>query len=279
MSQSESFSCSRCGSVEFVSVGKCRKCKVCGKYITWIHKKKQTGWRQWNKGLTKETNQSIADYGRKISETKKSNPKYAKIARENALKSAKLENRFSDSKIQELYDKLGSQHRLAEYLKVSQSAISLFMKRHKIKSNSKSISLTRQTDEQKKDRYRKISKSLKGNTNWRFSYQYPNSEEQKLIRFFNKWNLPFKYVGDGSFKIGGKCPDFINEEQKLIIEFFGELWHKESDELTRIKFFGENGWRCLVIWGKQVGRYETNKTYNWERILDDRIVRWMAGIK
>jgi len=118
---------------------------------------------------------------------------------------------------------------------------------------------------------------MKGNTNWRFSHQFPNKEEQKLIRFFAKWDLPFEYVGDGSFKIKGKCPDFVWKEKRLIIEFFGELWHEESDELERVEFFCKHGWNCLVIWGKEI-RWKKKVNRRLEKILFDKIVRWLLSL-
>jgi len=173
--------------------------------------------------------------------------------------------------------KIMSQHEIAKKLGVSQGAISLFMKRHGIKAKPKYVWSNRDPKKQKTIN-KKISGALKGNTNWRFSHQFPNSEEKKLIRFFKRWNLPFKYVGDGSFRIDGKNPDFIWKEKKLIIEFFGELWHPESDEPKRIKFFESHDWICLVIWGKELWHGKgKGRTYPKERRLYNKIVRWLAG--
>lgn len=272
-----SFFCSRCGSLDFVSVGKCRKCKTCGKYITWTRKKEQKGWRQWNKGLTKE-DPRVAKYGSRCSTTKRGFPKYREIALINAEKSRKL--LVSKEVIEDMYWKQNmTQFQIAKKLNVSQSLINSFMKRNGISNRGREEGLRRRTEEIKKEVYVKVSRAMKGNTNWRFSHQYPNSEEKKMIRFLNKWILPFKYVGDGSFKIDGKCPDFIYEEKNLIIEFFGELWHEKTDEQKRVDFFKQLGWNCLVIWGRDLGSYlKDNKTYAWEHRLYDKIIRWMAGI-
>jgi len=267
-----------------VSAGKLSwKCKKCNKTFRKNPKKKQKGWHQWNKGLTKETDKRVAGYGRSGSQTKRSNPsKYAEISRQNRRKTAKLEGKVSPEEMQELYDKLGSHREVAKQLNVAQSAISLFMKRHNLKSKPKfdiKTYLKNASPEEKKRVYEKVSKSMKGNTNWRFSHQFPNKEEKKLIRYFRKWKLPFKYVGDGSFKIDGKCPDFVWKEKKTLIEFFGELWHEESDEPKRIEFFESRGWKCLVIWGKEVGfNLKMYKNYKWEKILYDKIIQWLLGL-
>jgi len=227
----------------------------------------------WSKGLTKETDERIL----KAQKRRESNPEWRNIIINN-LPKPRLDGKLEE--IKEL-SKTMSQHEIAEKLGVCQSAISLFMKRHGIKANPKYIWSNRDPKKQLEIN-RKISKALKGNTNWRFSHQFPNSEEKKLIRFFKKWNLPFEYVGDGSFKIDGKCPDFIWKEKRVIIEFFGELWHPESDEPKRIKFFESHGWKCLVIWGKQIrggrkGRVHKGD-FKWEKSLYDRIMRWLAGL-
>lgn len=174
-----------------------------------------------------------------------------------------------------------SQSQIAKKYNVSQGTVFNFMRKHGLQPRPKHVVLKNHfNSENLKRGYEKVSKAMKGNTNWRFSHQYPNNEEKKLIRFFNKWNLPFKYVGDGSFKIDGKCPDFVNEERKLIIEFFGELWHEDSDELKRIDFFNQHGWKCLIVWGKEVGAYlkGEKQNYRWELILRDKILKWMAGL-
>jgi very-short-patch-repair endonuclease/DNA-binding transcriptional regulator YiaG len=276
------FLCSRCGSSDFVSVGKCRKCKVCGKYINWVRKKEHKGWHQWNKGLTKENDVRVANYGKKISDIKKNNPKYRDIILKNAEKSRKLF--VSIEEIKRLYyeEKL-SQHQIARKYGVSQGTVLNFMRKNGLQARPKHMVLRNHfNSENLKEGYRKVSDKMKGNTNWRFNNEYPNKEEKKLIYFFDKWNLPFRYVGDGSFKIAGKCPDFINEEKKLVIEFYGKLWHEQKDEAERIRFFDEYGWKCLVIWSQELKMGKLGKfhkgDYKWERPLYDKVLKWMAGL-
>jgi len=92
----------------------------------------------------------------------------------------------------------------------------------------------------------------------------PNKPEKFLIKllqelFPNQW----KYVGDGkdvdSF-IAGKCPDFIDIDQKKIIEHFGEYNHSQdvtgiSNELheqERIDLFARQDYQTLIIWGREL---------------------------
>ena len=83
-----------------------------------------------------------------------------------------------------------------------------------------------------------------------------SSLEKKFLEIINKHNLPYKFVGNGDFLIGRKCPDFINiNGQKIAIEvyyrghkefFKGGLqkWMEERQNIFnsfgwQIKFFDE----------------------------------------
>jgi hypothetical protein len=69
----------------------------------------------------------------------------------------------------------------------------------------------------------------------------------------NEW----EYVGDFSLLIGGKNPDFVHKTKKLLIEFFGNYWHREHDAKDRIKVFKPFGYKTLVIWESELKN--TNK--------------------
>lgn len=67
----------------------------------------------------------------------------------------------------------------------------------------------------------------------------------------------YKFVGNGDFILGGKCPDFINvNNQKKVIEFFGDYWHgeertgisNEAHEQEKVNYFLGYGFQTLVIW-------------------------------
>lgn len=116
------------------------------------------------------------------------------------------------------------------------------------KNRSKKISKTITYLFTTKEFQKKYQKGLKA---------HKNKLEIKFENLLNKLEiLSFKFVGDHSFWIGGKNPDFINEEQKMVIELFGDYWHgkdrtdvdNEEHELDRINYYKNHDYKCLVIW-------------------------------
>ena len=102
----------------------------------------------------------------------------------------------------------------------------------------------------------------------------PNRPEKILIGILSGFN--FKYVGNYKVWIGGKNPDFLNEDEKLIIEHFGWRHTKEATgipdklhENDRIVHFENYGYRSLIIW-----EYELK---NLEK-LRIRITNFIGGI-
>lgn len=96
----------------------------------------------------------------------------------------------------------------------------------------------------------------------------PTSLEQRLIKFFAGHNLPFKYVGDGSFLIGFKNPDFINTNgRKIAIEVSNAFFHKNKPHWAeqRKAHFAKYGWDCIVL--------ETDKSYLSDSFLISTIGR------
>lgn len=87
----------------------------------------------------------------------------------------------------------------------------------------------------------------------------PTKPERDFIEIIEENKLPFKYVGDGEFILGGKNPDFINSNgQKQIIEIFGDYWHKrinipfhQTVEGT-LEHYKKYGYDCLVIWQSEL---------------------------
>lgn len=76
-------------------------------------------------------------------------------------------------------------------------------------------------------------------------------------------NFPdeWKYVGNGEVIIGGKNPDFVNVNgRKAVVEVFGDYWHSEritgkpaeQEVADRIAHFAKYGFRCTVIWEREV---------------------------
>lgn len=90
-------------------------------------------------------------------------------------------------------------------------------------------------------------------------FKRPTGLEQKAIELHAKYNLPFTYCGDGDLIIGGKNPDFYeNNGKKICLEYgskrqreaFGTPW--QEYERKRIKHFAKYGWKCLVIWAEEL---------------------------
>lgn len=95
----------------------------------------------------------------------------------------------------------------------------------------------------------------------------PNKKEDFLLNMLKELKIyNMKYVGDGSYWVDGKNPDFIDLEKSKIIEFFGDYYHGEefrkkehldfsnNDEHSkkRIDHFRKNGFECLVIWENEI---------------------------
>lgn len=86
----------------------------------------------------------------------------------------------------------------------------------------------------------------------------PTNLERIFNALIDKYSLPYKYVGDGSFVIGGLNPDYINiNSKKIAIEIFGEYWHKYAREYRRTEegrraILREFGWDLIVIWENEL---------------------------
>ena len=125
--------------------------------------------------------------------------------------------------------------------------ISIETMRAKVKFTSKRLW------ESEEYRTKVISNTLKSLKN------KPTKPEQKFIGMINKWNLPFKYIGNGEKIIAGLNPDFIDILGKnLIIEIFGRYWHTRNNMPSYLKvqpraaIFRKVGYRLLVIWDDEL---------------------------
>lgn len=94
----------------------------------------------------------------------------------------------------------------------------------------------------------------------------PTSFEQKIIFINKKYNLPFKYVGDGQIIINYVNPDFIStNNDKLIIEVFYTYFkiksfnNVQNYKKIRTKRFKKYGYRTLFLDEEDI----LNK--NWEK--------------
>ena len=77
----------------------------------------------------------------------------------------------------------------------------------------------------------------------------PNLWELKLLAVAQEFG--FWFTGDGSHQVEGRKPDFWDGGRR-VIELYGEYWHEGHDPKDRIGWFAERGYRCLVVWGKEL---------------------------
>ncbi len=107
-------------------------------------------------------------------------------------------------------------------------------------------------------RGKQIKAQLKGRFN------RPTSFEQKIILLCSKHKLPFIYTGDGRILIGYKNPDFINEENKVIVEVFLDYFKiRDYGSIknymkVRGEHFAKFGYKTIFISEKEI------KSENWE---------------
>jgi len=88
-------------------------------------------------------------------------------------------------------------------------------------------------------------------------HRSPNKPEQKLIEIIDKYNLPYKFVGNGEFIIGGKNPDFLNiNGEKKLIEIYGIYWHRNDNPEDRINLFKQYGFNTIIFWENELDDVE-----------------------
>ncbi len=80
----------------------------------------------------------------------------------------------------------------------------------------------------------------------------PNTLERKLQRILGP---SFTYAGDGSFKIDNLKPDFVNKSRKVVVEVYGNYWHRNEstqETMQRINRLQRQGWRTIIIWESEI---------------------------
>ena len=76
----------------------------------------------------------------------------------------------------------------------------------------------------------------------------PTKLEREAIKIIKENRFPYKYVGDGSFLIGYKNPDFIHIKDKICLEVCNYFHHQGDYKKKRINYFGKWGWDCFVFY-------------------------------
>ena len=117
-----------------------------------------------------------------------------------------------------------------------------------------------------------------GPASCRAQHQRPNNLEQKLVCIIQKYNLPYKFCGNGNLWIGNHNPDFINiNGKKEVIEVFGNYWHSKevigkSEEVHVKEFINhylQYGFSCKIIWENEINKLSEQEILN--KLLDEPI--------
>ena len=100
---------------------------------------------------------------------------------------------------------------------------------------------------------KKWKNSLDVLINNKYDYFYDRTKtktkpEIKMEEILKQNNTHYKFVGHGEIMIGRKCPDFVDENQKKIIEIYEDYWHKGQNPQDKIDYYKNFGWKCLIIW-------------------------------
>jgi hypothetical protein len=94
----------------------------------------------------------------------------------------------------------------------------------------------------------------------------PNKPETSVLNILNElYPNEWKFTGDGQVIIDGLNPDFINTNgKKLIIEVFGDYWHRQNVKPYRVNegrvdVYATYGYRTLIIWERETKNIELLK--------------------
>lgn len=105
-----------------------------------------------------------------------------------------------------------------------------------------------------------------------YSHFEKSSLELKFEQICQKLNLPYKFVGNGEFILGGKCPDFINTNgEKIAIEVYNtknKIYvakiSPEQYRQKRIAHFSKYGWKVVFFDETQI-KEEIVKKLLWQK--------------
>lgn len=170
--------------------------------------------KNWNDGLTKETDKRLEQAGKKISKAHKGK----KLSKEHKKRIGRgLEKAWANLEFKEMMRK-----------KRRKSTLKLW---------------------QKKDFRNKIVSAMA-----HALCEHPNKPESELRDLLEQmFPSEYRFTGDGSFILAGKCPDFLNVNgKKKIIELFGDYWHEKTEEKQRIALFKEYGYDTLIVWDSEL---------------------------
>lgn len=197
----------------------------------------QKGIDPWNKGATKQTDPRIMAYSFKVSVANRGR-RHTEEWRINTSKRLKGRSyskaRYAYNKefYENLYYKEGlSLGTIARKIGCDVGTVVYYFKKYGIPRRNRTEAVRRK----------------------------PTEPERKLSEIMERYNLPFKYVGNGKVIIDKLCPDFINTDgNKQIVELFGDYWHTGAVkrwgqfEGGRIYHYAKFGFETLIIWENEL---------------------------
>lgn len=222
---------------------------------------KKTGQIPWNKGKpqTKETKEKnrLAHLGKYLSEEHKRKIGLAGLGRHNTKKTIE-KMRIAHSR-ESLSEETLEKMRIANLgkdnpnygKKCSEETKKKMSRTHKKLSHTLSSYFQKGNIPWNKDKKSCFTKEVIKKILRR---RAPSSLEEKFQSIVDKHNLPYKYVGDGSFIIGRYNPDFINTNcKKIAIEVYARYYKRrnhisiEDWKIQRAKVFRQYGWQVIYF--------------------------------
>ena len=151
---------------------------------------------------------------------------------------------------------------------IKQKALEQFKDGMPKKTKDKISKILKKRYENKENRERLLFTTLQG------LMKRPTSFEKKISELCIENSLPFIYTGDGRFLINFKNPDFVNHQDKVVIEVFYS-WFKIRDygsvenykEYCRKKY-NPKGWKVIFIDENEVN------VDNWKELCLNRILQY-----
>ena len=208
----------------------------------------------WNKGLTKYTDERVAKYANSLTGKKKTAIHCINISKGLKGKTGHP----SWNKGLTLRDDL----RLARTKETREKqSLSHLGRKHPNRKRPSDIFCSNSSLRMKEFWAVPSQKAIRAKHIIEGSHQRPTKFELKLGGLINEvCPNEYRYVGDGSVILNGLCPDFVNiDGQKKIIEAFGDYWHSSEKsqswnrtELGRLVSYNSLGCDCLIIWESEL---------------------------
>jgi G:T-mismatch repair DNA endonuclease (very short patch repair protein) len=203
------------------------------------------GRKPWNKGLTKETDSRVAVKP----QTQETKDRHRKASREY-WRDPEVHQQRSLGVQGEGNPFYGKQHTDESKDKQSKANVERWKDPQRRKNQSVAMKVVWADPEWAEEMSAKV---LAGNQSTR-----PNGPEKKVIEILKSMVSDIKYVGEGTFWVEHKNPDFVNENKKQIIEVLGCFWHgckkcypdavKLAAVKAKVKLFEDSGYEVLCIW-------------------------------